>query len=320
MLLALLLFFVGLMLSAFFSGSETGFYRAPRLRMVIDSLAGDRVAKRLLWAANRPTLFVATSLVGNNVANYLVSLAVVIAASVWFPGSEAAGVLVPIAFTPIVFICGELLPKNAFLDAPYRLLRKCVPGLMIAGFLFAPISALLWLVGRTLEWIGNAPVAKLRVALARREIEGVFDEGHAIGLLASAQKDLALATFSLARRPLKEFILPVAKEPIARADMSRRAVLRLARQRRLDELPVVNADSPLEPIGKVRVLDCALAPGADGLPVLPLPVLRDTDSALRAITRLQTDDETLAQARDASGKLLGYVRLENLYAELLAGE
>ena len=72
---------VGLLLSAFFSGSETGFYRATRLRLVLDALGGDRIARALVWLGNRPMLFVATILVGNNLANYLTSLAVVIAVS-----------------------------------------------------------------------------------------------------------------------------------------------------------------------------------------------------------------------------------------------
>ena len=33
---------VGLLLSALFSGAETGFYRATRLRLVLDAMGGDR--------------------------------------------------------------------------------------------------------------------------------------------------------------------------------------------------------------------------------------------------------------------------------------
>ena len=60
-----LLFFGGLLLSAFFSGSETGFYRVPRVRLLIDALGGDKKARGLLWMTNHPWLFVATTLVGN---------------------------------------------------------------------------------------------------------------------------------------------------------------------------------------------------------------------------------------------------------------
>jgi len=76
--LALLL--LGIFLSGFFSGSETGFYRASRVRIVIASLDGDRMSKALVKLINNPALFVATTLIGNNVANYVTSLAIVLLA------------------------------------------------------------------------------------------------------------------------------------------------------------------------------------------------------------------------------------------------
>ena len=65
------IFLTGLLLSAFFSGAETGFYRVTRVRLLLDGLAGDPIARGLLWLTNNPALFVATALVGNNLANYL---------------------------------------------------------------------------------------------------------------------------------------------------------------------------------------------------------------------------------------------------------
>ena len=69
--ISLLIFILGLWLSAFFSGSETGFYRMSFVRLSIDAHAGDRTAKRILWFVRHPSAFVATTLVGNNVANFL---------------------------------------------------------------------------------------------------------------------------------------------------------------------------------------------------------------------------------------------------------
>ncbi len=114
----------GLFLSAFFSGSETGFYRATRLRLVLDAMGGDRIARGLLFLTNHPALFVATALVGNSAANSLISLAAVIAMGRLFPHPEAAEIMATIALAPIVLVYGELLPKNLFLQAPNRLLRR----------------------------------------------------------------------------------------------------------------------------------------------------------------------------------------------------
>lgn len=76
--LPILLLVIGVFLSAFFSGMETGFYRASRVRVVMAGLEGDRISQSLLKLINNPTWFVATALIGNNVANYLTSLSLVL--------------------------------------------------------------------------------------------------------------------------------------------------------------------------------------------------------------------------------------------------
>jgi Mg2+/Co2+ transporter CorB len=81
---------LGVLLSAFFSGSETGFYRVARVRLVLDGMGGDTLSRFLLFLTNHPALFVATTLIGNNIANYLVSLAVVIFAQQLFTGVASA--------------------------------------------------------------------------------------------------------------------------------------------------------------------------------------------------------------------------------------
>ena len=121
--IGIILLLFGLLLSALFSGSETGFYRAPRIRLELDAQAGRPRSRGLLWLSNHPSVFVATTLIGNNLANYMTSMAVVLlAASVVQTKSSMLGELLgPLLLTPVLFVYGELMPKQLFLAAPYRL-------------------------------------------------------------------------------------------------------------------------------------------------------------------------------------------------------
>ena len=87
-MLVLVLFLIGLFLSAFFSGNETGFYRLSFVRLNIDAQSGDRVTQKLLWFARNPSYFVATTLIGNNVANYLTTLSIGMATLSLFPSDS----------------------------------------------------------------------------------------------------------------------------------------------------------------------------------------------------------------------------------------
>ena len=150
--LVLALFIVGVFLSGFFSGSETGFYRASRIRFLMDGLDGDTVSRRMLWLFNNPTLFVATTLVGNNVANYLVSLAIVLAVKLAFTSdSSTAEIVAPIVLSPFLFVYGELLPKSIYFISPNQLLRTSSPLFLLFTILFAPVAAILWCLARLLE-------------------------------------------------------------------------------------------------------------------------------------------------------------------------
>ena len=105
----------------------------------MDGLKGDKVAKRLLWLTNNPSLFVATTLIGNNIANYLTSLAIVLGSRlVVGRPSLIVDILAPIALAPILFIYGESLPKRLFLKMPNYLLRKS--GLLFMFFFWSLVA------------------------------------------------------------------------------------------------------------------------------------------------------------------------------------
>ena len=231
MIVAILLFVLGLGLSAFFSGSETGYYRVTRVRLGIEALAGNWSSRILLWITNQPTIFVGTTLVGNNLANYLVSLSIVIASQMLFPsGGLLVEILGPIVVAPLVFLFGELLPKNLFYDAPNRLLKRCTMPLLGCTVLFLPVTALLWAFSRAVQLFTSNSPQELRLRLARRELGELITEGQEAGILKPAQQTLAQAMLVVAARPLKNFALPQGRVVRATTTMSKSDVLRIAQR------------------------------------------------------------------------------------------
>jgi len=217
MIVAGLLFVLGLSLSAFFSGSETGFYRVSRTRLVLDGLSGSRMARWMIWLLNHPAIFVATTLVGNNLANYVTSLAIVMGVAVWFGVGSSAELLGPICLTPIVFVLGELLPKYLFYHAPYRLLTAARPPLFLATVLLSPVSLILGLLGRVLQTVTGQTPFRLRLAMARGELEQVLKHGHEAGILVAGQRSLAQRLFEVGSEPAISFGVPADRLAIVSA-------------------------------------------------------------------------------------------------------
>ena len=320
MILAVMVFCIGLAMSAFFSGAETGFYRAPRIRLVVDAVGGDRKARWLLWASNHPEAFVSTALVGNNIANYLVSAAVVASAAALAPNAGAGGeVMFTLLFTPVVFIFGELLPKRLFLKSPYQLLRRCAGALTVAGVVLAIPTFLLWLVSKGLSRLTGSSIQPLRMAVRRRELSHAFAEGQAVGLLSPAQRALAQATFAVGGKPLREFMTPVARQPRLTSRAAVDDVLRLARRHQIDAWPVEPSklDSDVGNYAYVRASRLAMEPPtSDTLPTEPLTVFRESTPFLQALTQLESSGQPMAAVVGASRRVTGYVYVERLQRAL----
>lgn len=317
--LGLVLLALGVFLSAFFSGSETGFYRASRVRIVIAGLDGDRIAKYLIRLINNPTLFVATTLIGNNVANYMTSLAIVLLAQA-VTDSSAAEMLAPILLSPLLFVYGELLPKNLFFQAPNVLLRLAAPLILFFTLLFSPVAALLWGLGRGLERLLGQSPEKIRLTLARKELQQVLEDGLEAGILHPTQRHLGQGFFLVASRHVREICTPISRINAIRSDASREAALRFARQKEVADIPIYRGTKS-NLIGYVRTVDLLIGEQD----VTPAKVMRPLDpipaSELfgEAIMEMQSKRETLRSVVNAAGRTIGLLSIDQLTDPLLKG-
>lgn len=309
---------IGLLLSGFFSGSETGFYRATRVRLAIEALAGNWPSKIILWLAHQPTFFVATMLVGNNLANYVTSLAVVMASQRFFPsGGALVDVMGPIVIAPVLFLFGELLPKNLFFEAPNRLLKLCTPAIVLCCILFAPITLILSAFSRVLQLVTKSSPQEIRLRLARKELSELLDEGHEVGILLPAQQSLAQSMLAVAGRPVRDFAVPAGRAVRVTTTMRKSDVLRIAQRHGRTLLPVEDTRQGRQLLGYLRMMDLYL----DGSPSLPEPrplvELSAEQTCLTALRRLSQREDALGHVLDADGKTVGFVTGRELRMALL---
>lgn len=311
-LLVVLLFFTGVLLSAFFSGSETGYYRATRVRLAMDAVDGKLIPRSLMWLANNPVMFVATVLVGNNLANYLVSYAIIVGvARVGYGENVAVELLAPILLTPFVFVYGELLPKELFYTAPNRLLRAAAPLFMICGISLLPITVVLWSLGRMLTMLLGESPEKLRASLARSELQRLFDEGKDEGVLMPAQRELAQGMFEFANKPLDQFWKSPGRIPTVHRGTNKENVFRLTHRSKSPEVLIAD-EHTREILGYSQVIDLHLSRDDHVTEFRPLVSVKTLDSPLSVLMRLQGERESLAKAVDENGKTVGIVSLQAL--------
>jgi CBS domain containing-hemolysin-like protein len=305
-IVALGLLISGVYLSALFSGSETGFYRISRVRVAMDARTGNRSSQWMFWFTSHPAWFVATTLVGNNVANYMTSLAVVLAVGSWSAGEgHRLELLGTVLLAPVVFVLGELLPKRLYFDAPNRLLRRSTPQFVVFAIVLAPLAGLLAaissllgrLAGHSPEWDGTV--------LGRSHLERLLHEGHEEGLLLQAQRHLIQGVFQTVARPVTEAMTPMNRVVGVPEDADSRSVRRLARRHGMANVLVRTARGRPQWIGYVNIADFTLRGGELTQSLRPLVSLPADESHLQALLRLQGSGEHIGLIVDAQGEPLG---------------
>lgn len=301
---AFALFMLGLGMSFFFSGTETAFYRVSTVRLMIAANAGDRIAKRLLAFAHKPGRFVATTLVGNNVANYFVSIGTGLATTLVVRSEGFAEVLGTWMVTPIVFVCGELLPKNICYITPSWLLRRGAGLFRVFYLLFLPISLPLALISHFLERIAGAATGTADLVFGRNRLTQVFSQGRQAGLLTDAQSRFLTGLLTASGDAVEQTMTPADRVFGLSDDATRQEVLDHAQRLALSEVVLAPKGQPGEWTHYVRVTELALSDRPLSLLKRPLPRFNGGNARLEVLLALRTAGDALGGVV-RNGKLVG---------------
>ncbi|MCL1976094.1 MAG: hemolysin family protein [Firmicutes bacterium] len=127
-----------LLLSAYFSASETAFTGLNRSRLKAMSNMGENKASRTLSLLDDYDRLLSTTLIGNNIVNIVAaSLATVLFTRI-FPHN---GVLIStIIMSALVLIFGEITPKSLAKEAPLRFAIATSPLIRFFIFILRPVS------------------------------------------------------------------------------------------------------------------------------------------------------------------------------------
>ncbi|MBR5514742.1 MAG: HlyC/CorC family transporter [Clostridia bacterium] len=136
----ILVLFVLVLFSAYFSATETAFSACNRIRLKNMAADGRKKAAAVLKLSENFDRVLSTILIGNNLVNIL---ATVIATSLFIEifKSETVGSAVSTAATTVVvLIFGEITPKSIAKDSPERFAMFSVPFLRILMVILAPLN------------------------------------------------------------------------------------------------------------------------------------------------------------------------------------
>jgi Mg2+/Co2+ transporter CorB len=186
--LTLLFILVLVILSGFFSGSETALTAASRARMHQLEANGDPRAGIVTRLLARRDRLIGALLIGNNLVNILASS---LATSLFLSLLGDAGVVyATLAMTVVLVIFSEVLPKSWAISAPDRFALAVAPVMRFYIAFTGPLSSgVNWIVRRMLRTIGIEFSSDRSMLSAHEELRGAVALLHQEGSVVKADRD-----------------------------------------------------------------------------------------------------------------------------------
>ena len=195
-----------ILLSAFFSGSETALMTLNRYRLRHLKDAGHKGAIHAHRLLQRPDRLIGLILLGNNFVNILASsIATVIALRVF--GGDRAIAFAAFALTLIILIFAEVTPKTL---AALRPEKVAFPAAFIYRPLLKILYPLVWIVNGIanglLKLLGVSPEEGAGNALSQEELRTVVNEAGA--MIPKRHQKMLLSILDLGNATVEEIMIP----------------------------------------------------------------------------------------------------------------
>ena len=313
-----------LIISAFFSGSETALTAASRARMHAleeDGSKRARLVNRLLEMRER---FIGAILLGNNLANIAASaLATTLFLRLF---GEAGVVYATLMMTAVVVLFAEVLPKTYAIVNADRMALFVAPAVRFLVAVLAPVTAAMqWVVRHTLRLFGASISDDAEVLSAHEELRGAIDLYHKAGGMVKLTRDMLGGVLDLRELTVSDIMVHRTKMDAIDVELPTEAIIDAALKSPHTRLPlwrgereeivgVLHAKTLLRALrdarGDTRKIDIlALA--------APPWFVPDTTTLKDQLNAFLKKKAHFAIVVDEYGEVMGLVTLEDIIEEIV---
>jgi len=197
-----------LIISGFFSGSETGMMAANKIKLRNLSKKSKKSAKRALNLLRRPDQLLSAILVGNNFANILASAIVTIIMINYFGGNVLLGSIV---LTIVILIFSEITPKTIAAIKPESVATRSSFILNILIYIFKPIIFFTNFLSRLILKIFklDAKDATLNDNLNTEELKTLLDESG--DLIPKQYRKMLSSVLGMEELVVEDIMIPTSE-------------------------------------------------------------------------------------------------------------
>ncbi len=267
------------------------------MRLEAEAQEGRRSARQLSRLLRDDAALLITLLIGNNLVLELLTSMTESTLGPRLPpyAHELAAALV---VTPLVFLFGELIPKDLFRRRPHLLLALVAPVILLVRWLASPLAWPLAMLSVGLERLLGLRKEDFARILRREEMVELLAESRRSGAIPPQAEELAHNVLVLRHTPLAHVAVPWERVEWVDLDKGGAEARAAVERSGFTRLPVLQsgADKKRVVVGYLHQLDVLGLAAGESLEASMRPILElSADLPLdRAVARLQGSGQRLA--------------------------
>lgn len=320
----LVLLVILLCCSAFFSASETALFSLSgvQIHRFRQQRAGS-VAK-LVENLRQPRKILITILLGNEFVNVSISIVGAAIVSRLLPiGVKGQTIAAVVMLTPIILVCGEILPKNVAIRFAPQLAPVMIWPLHFFHRLVRPLREVLTRIAdRVVLLFGGAP-ERAEPMIMEEEFRRLVDLGRREGVIVEEERELIHNVFEFTDKVAADIMTPKEQLFALSVESPYEHMIEEIRSVQYSRIPFVEGERR-DIVGILHVRDLfslhrrRLAGEAGGIrDVLKPPLFVEPSTPLEVLLQeFQRTQMHMAIVRDAGGQLLGVVTMDDVLEEL----
>ena len=316
-LISILIFL--LILSGFFSGSETGMMAANKIKLKNLSKKSKTSAKRALELLKKPDQLLSAILVGNNFANILASAIVTIIMIKYFDENVLLGSVI---LTIVILIFSEITPKTMAAIKPESFATRSSFLLKILVYVFKPLIFLTNFISKNILKIFNlnAKDATLNDNLNTEELRTLLDESG--DLIPKQYRKMLSSVLGMEELVVEDIMLPTNEIIGIDVDKGNEEAIKIIESTEYSRLPVF--DKSIENIiGILHLKDShafleKLEKFKSAKKILKKVYYVSQSTALmKQLKEFLSNDQAIAFVVDEYGEIQGLVSIEDIFKEIV---
>ncbi len=304
-----------IIMSAYFSATETAFNSLNMTKIKIAAEHGDRTAALIIRLLDDYNRLLTTILVGNNIVNIaLSSMATLL--FIELLGGDIGATVSTAVITVVVLIFGEITPKSIAKESPEAFARFSAPIINFLAVILTPINYIFSLWKKLVSLVVKS---KEEEAVTEEELLSMVDEGEQSGTIGEQESELIRNAMELNENDCADIATPRVDIEAVGKDWTKEEVAEVFVETGYSRLPVYE-DSIDNIIGIIHRTDFYNNYEMENISdtMLTKPVFVPTTMKIGALLKLLQENKChMAVVTDEYGGTYGIVTMEDILEELV---